>query len=216
MTEQQENQLIGFAKWLIKWLLIVISGVVFLIVVTLGGHGTYKWFVHDRHAENVEPVAQFNGDVEPTRRLMEAAFSYKQLVKEKSPQKDIQAFLGTVEFSATKLEGLYVPGNIKDGGTERTWNPCPENFPILIGAKNNSDKTIMSITIEVEARIPGRSTNVISLVNGSITQDYINPPKKGRANCYSLPLKPEYKDIKIGFPLLEYRAKVKRVSFESD
>lgn len=59
---KDENQIIGFVKWLFKWLLIVILGLIVLALGIWGATYAYEYWTNDRHLKNVEVVV-FDGSL---------------------------------------------------------------------------------------------------------------------------------------------------------
>jgi hypothetical protein len=62
-------------------------------------------------------------------------------------------------------------------------NGCTAEFPIAIEVRNNSTLTLMSMRIDVTARRPGTSTN---LLNRTIRWEHIVPPQHVLGMCYRI------------------------------
>jgi hypothetical protein len=55
----QDNQIIGFTKWLLKWLLILILVIVLLALGVWGVMYIHQYLTHDRHLKNIEIEAYY-------------------------------------------------------------------------------------------------------------------------------------------------------------
>jgi hypothetical protein len=68
-------------------------------------------------------------------------------------------------------------------------------YPVFVGFVNHSDRTINAIRFRLEARIRGRSTNVLSASSLDWNRDdHIIKPKEGFGNCWRPIWSYDYKD----------------------
>lgn len=100
----------------------------------------------------------------------------------------------------------------KESGEEE--RVCSDDHPIFIQYDNNSSRTVEKIWIDVEARLPGRSTNILRY-NANAKSDYITPPGETWANCWRFPINDEYKDHSE-LKEAEYSGKISMVSFADE
>lgn len=59
---------------------------------------------------------------------------------------------------------------------------CTGDYPIFVGFTNGSERTVEYIWINISARLPERSTNILRY-DSHVTMDRIVPPGKGFGNC---------------------------------
>ena len=95
----------------------------------------------------------------------------------------------------------------------RGWRGCPDpQFPISVSVNNNSGRTVESVSFFFEARLPGRSTDLIAYTTiNKNRSDYILPPGKSVGFCYGVPSLQQ----KVDNPLteLEWSTALKSVTF---
>jgi hypothetical protein len=65
-------------------------------------------------------------------------------------------------------------------------NGCTAEFPVAIEVRNNSTLTLMSMDIDVTARHPGTSTNLLDYGEGRIRWEHIVPPQHVLGMCYRI------------------------------
>ncbi|WP_162651550.1 hypothetical protein [Lentilitoribacter sp. Alg239-R112] len=88
---------------------------------------------------------------------------------------------------------------------------CREKYPIKITIDNQSKKTIEYLRFNIDATVPGRSTNV--LLSGTyVKSDLIIDPQSTRKNCYYFQLQTKYE--KMGMENLVLNAEVSSVKFK--
>ena len=88
------------------------------------------------------------------------------------------------------------------------------DFPVLVVFMNDSSKTIEYIDIEVSARLPGRSTNIL-MYDAQAKADRIVEPQTGWGQCYRFRVLDEYKaDPDVG--KATYSAKINYVRFKGE
>jgi hypothetical protein len=66
---------------------------------------------------------------------------------------------------------------------------CTEGHPLVVAVANNTDKAIMSMTVDLVARNPGSSSNQLGYLNREIELDAIIPPGYQYYECWSMPAK---------------------------
>lgn len=71
--------------------------------------------------------------------------------------------------------------------TEQNDNDCAEMFPLGLLVRNDSTKALMSMDIELSARRPGTSTNVLQFGHRHIRWDQVIPPGYSMTMCYIPP-----------------------------
>jgi hypothetical protein len=95
-----------------------------------------------------------------------------------------QIHVAAINSAAPQADTRVRPANIeKCFGTE---------FPVLVAYFNESPRTIEYIDIEVKARLPGRSTNIL-MYDARATSDQIIEPRTGFVQCYRFSVRDEYK-----------------------
>ncbi len=65
-------------------------------------------------------------------------------------------------------------------------NGCTAEFPVAIEVRNNSTLTLMSMDIDVTARRPGVSTNILDYGERTIRWEHIVPPQHVMGLCYRI------------------------------
>jgi len=75
-------------------------------------------------------------------------------------------------------------------GTER--DCAGSDFPIFVGFFNNSSRTVESIVINVTARLPERSTNILTY-RSYVETDRIIEPRTGVGSCWKFSVRDEYR-----------------------
>ena len=63
---------------------------------------------------------------------------------------------------------------------------CNHSYPLLIGIRNNSSKTVKKVEWWIEVYIPGHSTNIAGVYN-NYSCDKILKPGEVFTSCYELP-----------------------------
>jgi len=91
---------------------------------------------------------------------------------------------------------------------------CDAQFPIVVVYLNESSRTIEYIAIEVSARLPGRSTNILTY-DSRVTFDLVIEPNGGFAQCHRFPVRDEYK-ANLEITKAIYSAKIEHVRFKDD
>jgi hypothetical protein len=87
-------------------------------------------------------------------------------------------------------------------------------YPIAVVFLNGSAKTIEYIELHVSARLPGRSTDILTY-DARAKFDRIVEPKYGWGSCYRFPVSDEFKnDPEVGKAV--YSAKISYVRFKDD
>jgi hypothetical protein len=69
---------------------------------------------------------------------------------------------------------------------------CSDEFPVFVGFTNDSTRTIESIWIDVSARLPGHSTNILSY-DSDLKSDRIVPPGEGYGYCAKFEVQEAYR-----------------------
>jgi hypothetical protein len=88
---------------------------------------------------------------------------------------------------------------------------CSENekFPLFIVTFNSSQKTIEKVSFTLEARVKGRSTDIVDY--HSYSDDHIIEPDTGWGQCWAVPkLKESVKDPRA----LDWSISYKRIDFK--
>lgn len=91
-----------------------------------------------------------------------------------------------------------------------TSNDCPEAYPLFVGFRNESTRTVLKISFSLEARVPGYSTNIAHWETYS--HDRITKPNTGWGLCYNPAL--ERGQPTRNLRSLEWGVKVWSVAFE--
>lgn len=65
-------------------------------------------------------------------------------------------------------------------------NGCGPEFPLAIRVQNHSDLTLLGMEIQLTARVPGTSANVLGYLDDRLQWDHIVPPNRTLSMCYSL------------------------------
>lgn len=100
-----------------------------------------------------------------------------------------------IALAATIATSIYVDGS---DGRERERqarlisveaqtgisNGCTAEFPLAIRVRNNSTLALTSMDINLSARLPGTSTNVLPYGERTIRWDHIVPPQHVLGMCY--------------------------------
>lgn len=69
---------------------------------------------------------------------------------------------------------------------------CSDEYPIFVGFTNNSTRTVEWVQIDVSARLPDHSTNILRY-DSNIKMDRIVPPGEGFGNCARFQIEDAYK-----------------------
>jgi hypothetical protein len=165
---EQSNVLIEFVKWLVKWVAILVAGLIALGVLLGGGWWAWNWWSYERHKGQIHAAA----------------------INSAAPSSDPRL----PKVTAERCVGTH--------------------YPILVVFMNNSPKTIEYIDIEVNARLPGRSSNILTW-DAQAKSDQIVEPNTGWGQCYSFRVSDEYKSDP-GVAKAIYSAKVNFVRFRGD
>jgi len=91
---------------------------------------------------------------------------------------------------------------------------CKGELPIFIGYVNNSSRTIEYISIDVTARLPERSTNILNY-DSTVKFDRIIDPGGGFGNCGRFTVRDEYKNHPEIAKAI-YSGKINYVRFKDD
>jgi hypothetical protein len=91
---------------------------------------------------------------------------------------------------------------------------CGGEFPIFVGYVNNSSRTIEYISIDVTARLPERSTNILTY-DSTVKSDQIIQPGGGFGICSRFVVDKDYKDNPEITKAI-YSGKINYVRFKDD
>jgi hypothetical protein len=87
-------------------------------------------------------------------------------------------------------------------------------FPIFVGFVNNSSRTVESLVIEMTARLPERSTNILTY-GSRVEMDRIIEPGGGYGSCWRFSVRDEYRtDPQVSKAI--YSGKIAYVRFKDD
>jgi hypothetical protein len=87
-------------------------------------------------------------------------------------------------------------------------------FPIFVGFVNNSSRTVESLAIEMTARLPERSTNILTY-GSRVEMDRIIKPGAGFGSCWKFSVRDEYRtDPQVSKAI--YSGKIAYVRFKDD
>lgn len=186
-----ENQIIGFVKWLLKWLLIVILGLIVLALGIWGATYAYQYWTHDRHLNNIE-VQVFNG----------ANYIIDNNKEASKPWEKYQNKVNSLNKESLKDSPKPVPEKI-----------CSEDMPIFVSYKNNTSKVIEYIEIDFQARLPEHSSNILDW-SAELESDLIVSPGKTATYCAKLPVKEQYQDHENLHNAI-YESKIVRARFQN-
>jgi hypothetical protein len=101
----------------------------------------------------------------------------------------------------------------RDGKTAEAMCAGSE-FPIFVGFINKSSRTIESLVIEVNARLPEHSTNILTY-GSRVEMDRIIEPGAGYGSCWRFSVRDEYRtDPQITKAI--YSGKINFVRFKDD
>jgi len=50
----EANVLIGFTKWLLKWLGIIVAGLIVLVLIAVAGFWSWNWWSYERHKAKID------------------------------------------------------------------------------------------------------------------------------------------------------------------
>ncbi len=167
------NILIDYTKWLIKWALIIFISVIVLIALLIGYSSFANWWKNDRHIKNVI-----------VKVVNESSNFTEQIVSSYAIDEALRRGLITKEEADLK----HLTRKEKVLELELS---CDPDFPIFVSFVNNSSKTIKDIEIDIEATLPGHSTNILNW-SAEAKYDRIVPPGEGWGQCWSFPFKDEY------------------------
>jgi hypothetical protein len=87
------------------------------------------------------------------------------------------------------------------------------DFPIFVGFFNNSSRTVESIVIDVTARLPERSTNILTY-GSRVEMDRIIEPRTGFGSCWKFSVRDEYR-TEPQFSKAIYSGKITYVRFKA-
>jgi hypothetical protein len=65
--------------------------------------------------------------------------------------------------------------------------PCDDAMPLGVQVMNHSNRTVQHVTLRLEARRAGRSTDLVSYLGRDLQMDNIIPPGEGYGYCWTLP-----------------------------
>lgn len=83
---------------------------------------------------------------------------------------------------ASEVANILVFARLDDGNQR---GECSAPYPLRIGVRNNSSRTLMQMTVRLSARHRGESTNVLGYGQDEIRWDSIVPPHHELGLCYS-------------------------------
>lgn len=87
---------------------------------------------------------------------------------------------------------------------------CKADHPMQVYISNLSSRTVNAVTWELEAYVPGHSTNVVPFLNRTNSSDAILKPGFSQTVCYALPkfegteLPPALLDFKVVSPMVTF------------
>lgn len=72
---------------------------------------------------------------------------------------------------------------------------CSEAYPLFVSVSNRSERALTSLQIDLEARVNGRSTNLLDYLSRTIDWDTVVLPNHFYFTCYSNELASERSDL---------------------
>lgn len=224
----QDNQIIDFVKWLLKWFLIVIFGLVLLALGTWGIVAAYQYLTNDRHLKNIEISILSGTDINIDEFLKNYPAVDKQRLINIYLQDGLEKYREArnlllkdlSEFDSMMVRhalGMYiVQEKRKEGKDFQFPEPltlCTNEAPVFIGYINKTPNIIEFISIDLTATLPKRSTNILNWTE--FESDYVTAPGESYGECIAVPLKEEYKDY-YDLKNAVYESQITTVRFKKD
>lgn len=95
-------------------------------------------------------------------------------------------YAGNADSRQREREARLINVEARTGIEGENSNGCTAEFPIAIEVRNNSTLTLMSMDIDVTARRPGTSTNLLDYGERTIRWEHIVPPQHVLGMCYRI------------------------------
>jgi hypothetical protein len=111
----------------------------------------------------------------------------------------VAAFVGVaaiIQFGGPLLEQIRV-SRVTVTASLGSHERCSRRYPLLVTVQNEGDKAIERLSIELQARRFGRSTNLLHYNEDSLQWDLYVLPGQSLSACYSFPERLAYSQLQL-------------------
>ena len=130
-------------------------------------------FVLDPPAQKTNPFDQFDSPITPDQ-------AREELIR----RQNISRLIELRMKKAIGDEFLLIDGSILSEINEPIRGTCPKFIPLLVTIENKSNKPLEKVSLKVQAKKVGRSTNVLEYDNDKLEWDYIVQPNEKIERCF--------------------------------
>lgn len=202
-----ENVLIVYTKWLVKWLLIIFVGIAALILAIFLSTTAYKWWTHDRFRNSISlKVSSNNSDplfirdpIPESQSTVEYEQLLSALVKADYAGDTVKAKRLAERIKALKKRVPWI--NIKKRRPDGSLAPClifSERIQVAkVTITNNSSRPITRVSVRVSMFLPNRSTDISSYSNNVLTSDWVIEPGASHTICKAVDASGDFTDHRL-------------------
>lgn len=106
---QSGNILIDFTKWVLKWLGIILVGLLALVFASIGGWWTWNWWSYERHKKQIEVLAINDDAPASSPKVVEERNG--KAAKARCAGSEFPIFVGFVNNSSRTVESIVIEVN---------------------------------------------------------------------------------------------------------